>query len=309
MARELTIAGRRIADDEPAYCVAELGGNHGGDVQVATQLVEEAARCVASAVKFQVRDNATLYSPALLQAPYANENSYGETYGAHRAALELAPASLSDLRSTATTFGIHCFATAFDERSADQCAALGFPAIKIHSGGLTDLALLKHVSQIGKPVLLSTGGGTMDDIDRAVDAIFPCQHAILHCTASYPLQPEEANLRVIGTLRQRYPGTVIGFSSHYPGIALSLVAYALGARIIEHHFTLNRASKGTDHAFSLEPKGLATLVEDLEKTRRALGDGHKVYYPSELGPISKMRRRLTEAGWQITGERDVIDHD
>ena len=141
----------------------------------------------------------------------------------------------------------------------------------------------------------------MDEIDRAVETLGSCPHAILHCTASYPLVPHEANLRVIGVLRQRYPETVIGFSSHSPGLMLSLVAYAFGARIIEHHVTLNRASKGTDHGFSLEPKGLQTLVEDLEKARVAIGDGVKRFYQSERAPIAKMRRVLTEEGLRIVG--------
>ena len=300
--RELTIGTQRVADTEPCYVVAELGGNHGGSVETALPMVR-----AASAVKLQVRHNATLYAPALLNAPYENENSFGATYGAHRAALELSGASLRAIRDTALSDGITCFATAFDEASVDDLRALGPPAFKIHSGGLTDEPLIRYVAASGVPVLLSTGGGTLADIDRAVGWLGTCPHAILHCTASYPLKPEEANLRVIGTLRQRYPETVIGWSSHHPGIALSLVAYALGARIIEHHFTLNRASKGTDHGFSLEPKGLQTLCEDLEKTRLALGDGVKRYYLSERGPIAKMRRRLTHDGPQITGVQDAIN--
>jgi sialic acid synthase SpsE len=305
--RELTIAGRRIADDAPCYVVAEIGGNHGGDLTVARRLIREAAQCGASAVKFQKRNNATLYDPAILAAPYDNENSFGPTYGAHRATLELSRSQLQALHGSAAASGLTCFSTAFDEASASLLHTLQTPAFKIHSGGLTDLALIRYVAAFGKPVLLSTGGGTLDDIDRAVDVLGDCPHAILHCTASYPLQPEEANLRVIGTLRQRYPSTVIGFSSHSPGIAFSLIAYAFGARIIEMHFTLNRASKGTDHGFSLEPKGLMTLVEDLGKLHLALGDGIKRYYPSELGPISKMRRRPTDHGMQITGARDALD--
>ena len=163
------------------------------------------------------------------------------------------------------------------------------------------MPLLRHVAGLDVPVLLSTGGGTIEDIDRAVDALQGCSHAILHCTASYPLTPVEANLRVILMLRTRYPDTVIGFSSHSPGIAFSLIAYAFGARIIEHHFTLSRAGKGTDHGFSLEPKGLQTLIEDLGKLRLALGDGVKRFYPSEVKPIAKMRRVETSEGWRITG--------
>jgi sialic acid synthase len=301
MGRELTIAGRRISDDDPCYVIAEIGGNHGGDEAVAAAMVREAARCGVDAAKFQKRENDTLYVRSCLEAPYANENSFGDTYHAHRAALELTPRCLAALDAEGRRAGIQVFATAFDERSADHCAELGFPAIKIHSGGLTDRPLLTHVARLRLPVILSTGGGTIADIDRAVEALGDCPHAILHCTASYPLKPAEANLACLLTLRARYPETVVGFSSHAPGIVLSLVAYALGARILEHHFTLNRASKGTDHAFSLEPKALAQLVEDLDKVRQAMGDGIKRVYPSERKPIAKMRRTDTPEGWRIAG--------
>jgi sialic acid synthase len=301
MGRELTIAGRRISDDDPCYVIAEIGGNHGGDEAVAAEMVREAARCGVDAAKFQKRENDTLYVRSCLDAPYANENSFGDTYHAHRAALELTPRCLAALDAEGRRAGIQVFATAFDERSADHCAELGFPAIKIHSGGLTDRPLLTHVARLRLPVILSTGGGTIADIDRAVEALGDCPHAILHCTASYPLKPAEANLACLLTLRARYPETVVGFSSHAPGIVLSLVAYALGARILEHHFTLNRASKGTDHAFSLEPKALAQLVEDLDKVRQAMGDGIKRVYPSERKPIAKMRRTDTPEGWRIAG--------
>lgn len=299
--RELIIDGRVINDTSPCYVIAELGHNHGGDLKTAQDLIRTAAHCKADACKFQKRDNQHLYSQALLAAPYENENSYGATYGLHRAALEFDADQLQACQRTASTAGVTCFATAFDERSADVLMQLGMPAIKIASGGLTDHALLRYVAQFDTPVILSTGGGTFDDIFRAVDSLGACPHAILHCTASYPLRPIEANLNVIPALRRRYPQTVIGWSSHAPGIALSLVAYVLGARIIEHHVTLNRAWKGTDHAFSLEPKGLLTLIEDLEKTRQALGDGKKVFYESEWKPIQKMRRVSTAEGWKIVG--------
>lgn len=303
MPRELLIGTRLISDEEPAFVVAELGGNHGGSLETAYQLIDKAHDAGADAVKFQKRHNATLYTSTLLDAPYENENSYGPTYGAHREALELSPFDLFCCFDHARQRGLEAFATAFDERSVDALlrSGGGIPAFKIHSGGLTDEALIRDVARCQMPVLLSTGGGTMDDIDRAVGWLGECPHAILHCTASYPLNPLEANLRVILTLRARFPETVIGWSSHHPGIALSLIAYAFGARIIEHHLTLSRASKGTDHGFSLEPKGLQTLIEDLETTRKALGDGLKMFYPSEVKPISKMRRVQTPEGWRIAG--------
>jgi sialic acid synthase len=302
--RELTIAGRRIADEEPAYVIAEVGGNHGGDPTTLCDLVMAVYEADADAVKFQCRDNRRLYTSALYAKPYDNENSYGQTYGAHREHLEFSAAYLSKLVrgfERDCDFDLPWFATAFDEVSANELHAAGVPAFKIHSGGLTDEPLLRHVAAFGKPVLLSTGGGTLDDIDRAHDILGGCPHAILHCVASYPLRAEDANLRMILTLRNRYPDTVIGYSCHSPGIAFSLIAYAFGARIIEKHFTLNRASKGTDHAFSLEPKGLQTLVDDLSKLRVALGDGVKRFLPCEVAPIAKMRRVQTEEGWKIAG--------
>lgn len=292
----MTIAGRVIDDASPCYVIAEIGGNHGGSLETAHQLVLTAQRAGADIVKFQKRHNPTLYTAALLGQPYDHEHSFGATYGAHREMLELSARQMQ-----AAAGEMPWFATAFDERSADELAPY-VPAFKIHSGGLTDLPLLRHVAAVGKPVILSTGGGTLEDIDRAVETLGPCPHAILHCTASYPLPSAEANLRCVLTLRERYPDTVIGFSSHSPGITFSLVAYALGARILEHHVTLNRASKGTDHAFSLEPKGLQTLVDDLEKVRQAMGDGVKRVYASERKPLAKMTRRDVGRGvMQITG--------
>ena len=302
MARELPIGTRLISDDEPAWVVAELGGNHGGDINVALELIATAARCGADAIKLQKRHNPTLYTTALLDAPYENENSFGPTYGAHREAIELTPIEMFQCFNAARLHGMEGFATAFDEHSVQTLMEIGgVPAFKIHSGGLTDERLIHSVAECGLPVLLSTGGGTMEDIDRAVGWLGACPHAILHCTASYPLRSEDANLRCILTLRNRYPETVIGFSSHSPGIAFSLIAYAFGARIIEHHVTLSRASKGTDHAFSLEPKGLQSLVEDLGKLRFALGDGVKRFLPCEMKPVAKMRRHATAEGWKIDG--------
>ncbi|MDR5697911.1 MAG: N-acetylneuraminate synthase family protein [Armatimonadota bacterium] len=305
MGREITIGGRRITDDEPCYVIAEIGHNHGGSVETCRRMFDKAIGAGVDAVKLQKRDNTTLYSRELLAKPYDNENSYGATYGEHRAALEFGAAEYAAVHPGLWGF----IATAFDEPSADFLAAAYVDAIKIASGGLTDLPLLRHVARLRIPVILSTGGGTMPDIDAAVNEITAVHEdlAILHCTAAYPVRDfSELNLRVITTLRQRFP-YVIGWSGHDSGIAMALVAYTLGARIIEKHFTLNRAMKGTDHAFSLEPQGMAKLCRDLKRAHDALGDGVKRYYESERAPIAKMRRRVTPEGLRITGEMDVID--
>lgn len=296
--RELTIDTRRIADDEPCYVIAELGHNHGGKVATAAHMIKVAAACGASAVKLQKRDCANLYTRALLEQPYENENSFGRTYGEHRAALEFGLQQYISCRAIAGAHDVAFFATAFDEASADFLMGVDVPAFKIASGDLTNIPLIKHVASLGKPVIISTGGGDWSDVDRAVEALsaVTADYALLHCTAAYPVQEfSELNLLAIVEMRQRYPGTVIGWSGHDNGIAMSLVAYALGARIIEKHFTLNRASKGTDHAFSLEPAGLRKLVRDLDRARLAFGDGRKRAFPSEVGPLAKMAKSLVAA--------------
>lgn len=295
---ELVIAGRRIADDAPCYLIGEIGNNHGGSVAEATALVEACAAAGVSAVKFQRRTNTAIYTRALLAQPYDHRHSFGATYGAHRAALELPLSAYPPLLATAQARGVTAFATAFDEQAADELVAAGLPALKIASGDLTNTPLLQHVARLGVPLVLSTGGGTLEDIDRAVAVVAPhtSAFALLHCTAAYPvLDWAELNLQVIPALRARYPDTVIGWSGHDSGIAMSVMAYTLGARIIEKHVTRNRALKGTDHAFSLEPAGLRKLVRDLDRARAALGTGAKVRYASEAAPLRKMAKSLVAA--------------
>lgn len=306
--RSLKIGNHVIGDDQPCYVIAEIGSNHGGSVDVAMQMIRIAAACGAQAVKFQIRENGTLYSRELLDQPYENENSYGKTYGAHREALELSTRALVHCVNEAVLSKVDCFATAFDEKSVDKIMSLGMPAIKIASGGLTDLPLLKYAASMHVPIILSTGGGTMKDIDQAVETIANkhTQLAVLACCAAYPVRNwAEHNLRVIATMRDEYPTLVIGWSGHDNGIALAVAAYTLGARIIEKHYTLDRTAKGTDHSFSLEPAGLRKMCRDLERARLALGDGVKRRYASEVGPLSKMTRRQQPDGtMKITGQRD-----
>src|SRR5688572_30588873 len=169
--RQLTIANRVINDSTPAFVISEIGSNHGGSVETAVQMIRISAACGADACKFQIRDNETLYSDTLLNAAYENENSYGKTYGEHRKALELSDPALDTCVFEAERSNILCFSTAFDEPSVDRIVKLGMPAIKIASGGLTDQRLLRHAAVSGLPIILSTGGGTMREIDVAVQII------------------------------------------------------------------------------------------------------------------------------------------
>jgi sialic acid synthase len=297
MSRRLTIDGVEIDDDGDCYVIAEIGHNHQGSVEQCKELFREAKQCGADAVKLQKRDNRSLYTRELYSKPYENENSYGATYGEHREALEFGRDEYVELQAYAREIGIAFFATAFDIPSADFLAELDMPAYKIASADLINTPLLAHVASFGKPVILSTGAATLDDVRRAVDIVGPVneQIAILQCTASYPAAWEELDLRVIETYRQLFPAAVAGLSSHDNGIAMSVAAYVLGARIVEKHFTLNRALKGTDHRFSLEPVGLRKLVRDLRRVRVALGDGTKNMYASETEPVIKMAKKLVAA--------------
>jgi sialic acid synthase len=295
--RELIVDGVRIADETDAWVIAEIGHNHQGSLENAKELFAEAARCGANAVKLQKRDNRSLYTREFFNKPYENENSYGPTYGLHREALEFGRAEYLELQAHAAEHGVTFFATAFDFESAELLAELDIPAYKVASGDLTNTPLLRFVAEIGKPMIVSTGGGTLDDVRRAYECVAEInpQVALLQCTAGYPAEWGELELRVIETYRSLFPEAVVGYSGHDNGIAMPVAAYVLGARIVEKHFTLNRAMKGTDHRFSLEPIGLRKLVRDLRRTRVALGDGAKLPHASEADPIMKMGKKIVAA--------------
>jgi sialic acid synthase len=297
LAGTMKIGRHEIGDHAPCYVIAEIGHNHQGSLQKARELFREAQLAGAHAVKLQKRDNRGLYTRAAYAKPYDNENSFGATYGEHREFLEFGQSQYKELQAYATELGIDFFSTAFDIASADFLAGLDVPAYKLASGDLKSTPLLKHVARFGKPMIMSTGGALLEDVQRAYDAIMPInsQLAILQCTAGYPAAFEELDLRVIETYRRTFPDAVIGFSSHDNGISMPVAAYMLGARIVEKHFTLNRAMKGTDHAFSLEPVGLRKLVRDLDRTYKALGNGVKKLYESERAPIIKMGKSLVVA--------------
>jgi N-acetylneuraminate synthase/sialic acid synthase len=295
--RELVIGETRVYDGGEAYVLAEIGHNHQGELEKAKELIRAAKECGVDAVKLQKRDNRALFTRSFYDSPYDNENSFGSTYGEHREALELGREEWLELRRYARELELGFVVAAFDPPSADFCAELDVTAFKFASGDLPNVPFLRYVATFGKPLLLSTGGGTLEDIDRAVQAILPLnsQLAVLHCTASYPAEVEDLNLGVIDSLRERYPELVIGLSDHQNGIAMALVAYMLGARVFEKHFTLNHAWKGSDHAYSLMPDGMRRLVRDLHRVPVALGDGVKRRLPSEERPLTKMGKKLVAA--------------
>ena len=307
--RKFKILESVLTDDSLPFVIAEVGHNHQGRLDQALELIRAASIAGASAVKFQKRDNRSLFTPTMYDEPYNSENSFGNSYGLHRDALELGLDEYKTCIAEAKKMGITFFATAFDFKSADFLYSLSMPLYKIASGDLTNLPLLDYVAKFEKPMIISTGGSDFRMIDKAVQTIRKTHNnfAILQCTASYPADFKQLNLRVIEKLREKFPQNIIGFSGHDNGIAMSTAAFTLGARIIEKHFTLNRALKGTDHAFSLEPQGLSKLVRDLRRTSDALGDGVKVIYENEKAPMRKMRKMIVAKRFLPAGTRISID--
>ena len=309
---ELHIDGRRIADDTDCYVIAEIGHNHQGSLEKARDLFHAAKECGADAVKLQKRDNRALFTREFYESPYDNENSFGPTYGAHREALELSPEEWAELREYARELEIDFVAAAFDFPSADFLAGLDLSAFKLASADLHNTPLLRRVAGFGKPLILSTGGATLEDVRRAVGTVSPInpQVCVLQCTASYPAEVEDLHLSVITTLREEFPGLVVGLSDHQNGIAMAVAAYMLGARVIEKHFTLNHAWKGTDHAFSLMPDGMRRLVRDLHRVPVALGDPVKRPLDCEQRALQKMGKKLVAArdldAGHVLAEEDVV---
>lgn len=292
--RSLQIESTLINDNSDCFVIAEIGNNHQGNVETCKELFKAAKEAGADAVKLQKRDNSVLFTQAFYDSPYNSENAYGPTYGLHREALEFNEGQYRELQAYAKELGVIFFATAFDIPSADFLAKLDIPCFKIASGDITNLPLLRYVAKMGKPMIISTGAATMEEVRLAYEAIMPInkQLAILQCTATYPSEFSQLDIGVISTYRSEFPDVVIGFSSHDSGIAMAIAGYMLGARIVEKHFTLNRAWRGTDHAFSLEPVGLRKMVRDLRRTKQAVGDGNKKLWESEKAARGKMGKKL-----------------
>lgn len=295
--RKLKIDGRIISDESDCFVVAEIGHNHQGDLDTCKALFRAAKECGVDAVKLQKRHNRSLYTRRYFNTPYNSESAFAPTYGLHRQALEFGKREYYNLKKYAKKLGLIFFATPFDFKSVDFLEEFDMPCYKIASADLTNIPLLRYVAKTKKPIIISTGAALIKDVVLTYKTIKPINKkiAILQCTATYPTDPAYMNLRVIETYRRKFPKTVIGLSDHYNGIALDVAAYLLGARIIEKHFTLNRAMKGSDHAFSLEPVGMRKMVRDLKRTAMALGDGVKKIYDDEKGVLLKMGKKIVAA--------------
>jgi N,N'-diacetyllegionaminate synthase len=277
--RSLAIGGRRVGPNEPAYVIAEAGANHNRDLGIAKQLIDVAADAGADAVKFQTYTGSALYSTKTPRFEYLkDERPPTELLDAIALPREWQP----ELAAHATSRGIAFFSTPFDAAAVDSLAEIGVPAMKIASFELVDLPLIRHAASVGVPVILSTGMATYGEIEDALGAVSEAGNrnvALLRCASLYPAPAEIMNLRAMKTMREAF-GVPVGLSDHTTGIAIAVGAAALGAELIEKHFTLSREMEGPDHPFALEPDELRAMIVGVREVEVALGNG-RLEGPSE----------------------------
>ena len=308
----LNIDGLTVSADSSCFVVAEVGVNHNGSEELAHQLILAAADAGADAVKFQSFHSEKLATPSAPKAQYqAAAGGSDQSQLEMVQKLELPVESMARLRNTALDRGLIFFSTPFDVESAIELVDLGMPVIKVGSGDLTNHLLLSQLSDLGKPIILSTGMATLDEVRASVALIserVPAL-ALLHCLSSYPAPVEDINLRAMETLMKEF-GVPVGFSDHTTGIQVALAAVAMGARIVEKHLTLDRGMEGPDHVASIEPETFADMVSGIRLVETAMGDGIKSPKASEIDVRRVARRSLyisrpIEQGEQI-GFQDLV---
>jgi len=285
------LSGLRKPSQSPAHVpvIAEIGINHNGDVDIAIELMRLAKRAGCDAVKFQKR-TPSICVP-LDQQLRIRETPWGDmTYLAYKERIEFGSTEYEIVAREAKQLDMLWFASPWDVPSLEFLIAHGCRLVKIASASVTDEELLRAVAESGLPAILSTGMSTLEEIDNAVSALRGNPLILMHATSTYPCPPEEANLRCMNTLRERY-SLPVGYSGHEHGIQISVAAVALGAVAVERHITLNRAMWGTDQAASLGPRGIETLVRDIRVLESALGDGIKRIFPGEVEPRRRLRAK------------------
>ena len=285
---------RFIGASHRTYIIAEIGINHNGSLDLAKQLIAEAVRAGCDAVKFQKR------TPELCvpkdQWEKERDTPWGHmSYIDYKRKTEFGLTEYSAIDDYCRALGVDWFASCWDEPSVDFIEQFQPVLYKMASASLTDRPLLERVRATGRPLMLSTGMSTLDEIAQAVKWVGTDNLLVAHSTSAYPCPPQELNLRMVPALQALFPTLPIGYSGHETGLATTVAAVALGACFVERHFTLDRAMWGSDHAASVEPGGMAKLVRDIRDVEEALGDGQKQVYDSELEPRRRLRRELAPA--------------
>jgi len=291
----VTIGNRRIAQGAPCYVIAEAGVNHNGDVDLGRRMIDAAAAAGADAVKFQTFSADRLAASDAAKADYQmRTTSSSESQYEMLKSLELTTQAHEALMRHCASRNIMFLSSPFDEDAADLLDAMNVAAFKIPSGEIVNLPFLQYVAAKCRPMILSSGMATLEEVEAAVTAIRAQRNddiVVLHCVSDYPARPAEVNLRAMATIRTAC-GVTVGFSDHTEGDAVALAAVALGACLIEKHFTLDRNLPGPDHLASSEPDELAALVEGIRSVEAALGDGCKEPQPSEMQNRLLMRKSL-----------------
>ncbi len=295
MGARIRIAQHPIGDGAPCFVIAEAGINHNGDVALAHRLIDVAVRAGADAVKFQTFRAAQVISPAAPKAAYQKRNTGGDESQLEMARRwEFGESEFRALQRHCAESGILFLSTPFDHDSVDLLARLDVAAFKVASGEVTNLPLLRHIATTGRPVILSTGMSWLGEVDAAVRALREAgcgALALLHCVSNYPAAPADANLRAMATMARAF-AVPVGYSDHTLGLEVALAAVALGAAIVEKHFTLDRSLPGPDHKASLTPDELAALVSGIRAVEAALGDGVKAPREAEADTRRVARRSL-----------------
>ena len=284
--------------DGEGFVIAEVGQNHQGDLKTAREFIRIFAFEGAHAIKFQTRKNKYLFSPEAYEAPYASENAFAATYGEHREKLELDPAWLPLLLEDCRKHGVKMGSTPFDEPSLELLIQIDVDFIKLASFDLGNIPFASRIARTGKPVVMSVGGGQADQIEATVNVFLDAgvELSLLHCVSEYPCEFHRLGLDNIEILGRKFPRAIIGLSDHFNGTLSGPVAYLKGARVFEKHVTLNRAWKGTDHSFALEPEGFRRFVRDIGRVRHMLP-------PKPFGEIGR------EAVFQKLGKSVVAYQD
>jgi N-acetylneuraminate synthase len=289
MPKTVKLGDRWVGDGCPVFFTAEIGINHNGDLSIAKRLIDVASMAGSDAVKFQKRTPEKAVPPEYRDV--VRETPWGlMSYLEYRRRVEFDHEAYCEIGRYCKEKGIQWFASCWDEESVDFMERFEPPCYKVASASLTDRQLLQKIRSMGRPVVISTGMSTLEEIERAVDFLGTQDLLIAHSTSTYPCSPQELNLRMIQTLKARFDCPV-GYSGHEVGLQTTLAAVTLGASFIERHITLDRAMWGSDQAASIEPWGLMRLVRDIRVIEQALGDGVKRVYDSELKALSRLRRK------------------
>ncbi len=306
MVKNFFIADRRIGEGHPCFLIAEAGVNHNGNVDLALRLIDAAKDAGADAVKFQTFKTEKVISRQAPMADYQKTNTgRTETQFDMVKRLELSQEVFRTLKQHCDRKGVLFLSTPFDAESADFLEGLRVPAFKIPSGEITNHPFLAHLARKGLPLVVSTGMSTLVEVEAAFHTMKKSgatEAAFLHCVSSYPAPPEDVNLRAMRTLKEKL-GVPVGYSDHTEGIEIPLAAVALGASIIEKHFTLDRTLPGPDHRASLEPRELTAMVAGIRKIEQSLGTAEKRPAPCETNTRDVARRSLVAAAAIRAGTR------